>query len=116
MKKKGFTEELKDLQEAYEGVVGEGALEKIKGKVRDRQFKKYIKKARAKGGERSGDWGAYKGFFELAERDIRHNTDDIKRARKTPGYNLDNMLDSWEAGVKELKRHLKDADKKAGVK
>ncbi len=89
---------------------------KLKQAIEKGQMKRYLKKARAKGGERSEDWGAYKAFFSLAERDIRHNANDIKAAKKTPGYNLDNMLDGWESGVKELKRHLKDADKKAGVK
>ncbi len=89
---------------------------KLKQAIEKGQMKKYLKKARAKGSKRSEDWEAYKAFFSLAERDIRHNTNDIKAAKKTPGYNLDNMLDGWESGVKSLKMHLKDADKKAGVK
>ncbi len=90
----------------------EAPFEKARRKLEKRSMDKYLKKAREKGGERSRNWDAYTGLLELAERLAKHIASDVKAAKKTPGYNLDNMMDGWESTIKEFRIRLKGIDKK----
>ena len=85
---------------------------KLKQAIQTAQAKKYIKKARSKSDERRRVWDEYTGLFELMDRFSRTVKAGANQAKKTPGYNIDNLLDTWDATIKDFKKRLKQTDKK----
>jgi hypothetical protein len=81
-------------------------------KAQERKAKKMIKKARAKSNDRRNVWDEYTGLFELMDRFSRSVKTGVAQAKKVPGYNLENLLDTWDMTIKDFRKRLKQTDKK----
>lgn len=92
--------------------IDEISVSSMKSGFQEKMAKRFIKKARAKSDERRRVWSEYTGLFELMDRFSRTVKTGSAMAKKTPGYNLDNLIDTWDATIKDFKKRLKQTDKK----